>query len=87
MLTDDLIVQAIQTSSKQLSIHLALSALANFTAKSKGTRETLSVEAVTAEAKKLLPEGAELPDEFEDCVGEVYVFSLFIFLPSFHSFC
>lgn len=68
------IVQAIQTSSKQLAVHLALSALSNFTAKAKTSGQTLSVEAVTAEAQKLLPEGTELPDEFEDCVGEAYVF-------------
>ncbi|KAH9476223.1 NEDD8-activating enzyme E1 regulatory subunit [Psilocybe cubensis] len=65
------LVLATQTSSKQLAVHLALSALSNFLAKSKTSGQTLSAEALTAEAQKLLPDGTELPEEFEDCVGEV----------------
>jgi len=56
---------------KGLSIHLALSALSSFTTKQQPTAPlTPTIEALTAEATAVL---AELPPNFEDAVGEVYV--------------
>ncbi|KAJ2923585.1 hypothetical protein H1R20_g13506, partial [Candolleomyces eurysporus] len=72
-----------QTSSKQLGIHLALSALSSLHAKhaqAQATNQsqegqkadfTPSLEELTAEAKAILPDGVELPEEdFDNAIGE-----------------
>ena len=89
-----------EISSKQLGIHLALSALASLQAKHvQATSQLLesekkefapSLEALVVEAKALLPEGVELPDEdFDNAIGEACVqpfplsFFSFLFLSLF----
>ncbi|KAF8178494.1 hypothetical protein BJ912DRAFT_664925 [Pholiota molesta] len=62
----------IDTAPKQLAMHLALTALSSFAAKRQpGTPLAPTVEALTSEAQALFPPGTELPDEFDDAVGEV----------------
>lgn len=61
---------AIDSAPKQLAIHLALSAYASWAAKTKNGEE-LTVDALTQEAKKAIPDGKELPEGFEEYVGEV----------------
>jgi len=64
-------VNAVASSPKQAAIHLSLSALSVFNTKQPGVAPTL--EALTEEAQALLPDGTELPEEFSDAVGEMYV--------------
>ncbi|EAU87007.2 ubiquitin activating enzyme [Coprinopsis cinerea okayama7 len=72
-----------QTSPKQLAIHLALSALASLhskhllsatqsqTAEGQESEFRPTLEALTAEAKSMLPEGVELDEtEFDNAIGE-----------------
>ena len=69
---------AIETSPKQVAIHLALSAYASLSKKNQPNRPlALTVESLMAEAQILLPRGATLPEEFEYTVGEVYVYLFF----------
>ena len=63
---------AIESSPKQVAIHLALSAYASLSKKQK-SNVALTVE-FTAEAQSLLPLSTTLPEEFEYAVGEVYVY-------------
>ncbi|KAF8908198.1 hypothetical protein CPB84DRAFT_1767560 [Gymnopilus junonius] len=66
------LVSAIETAPKQLSTHLALTALTSLAAKNQPNAPlTPTVEDLTAEAQTLLPPGTDLPDEFPDAVGEV----------------
>ncbi|KAJ3512655.1 hypothetical protein NLJ89_g3399 [Agrocybe chaxingu] len=66
------LAELVETSSKQLSTHLALSALTSLATKQQPNAPlTPTVEALTAEAQALLPAGVELPAEFGDAVGEV----------------
>ena len=66
---------AIETSPKQVAVHLTLSAYASLSKKQLLSRPlALTVESLTAEAQILLPPGATLPEEFEYTVGEVYVY-------------
>ena len=69
---------SIQTSPKQVAIHLALSAYASLSKKKQlpNAPLALTVESLTAEAQILLPPGGTLPEEFEYTVGEVYVYIL-----------
>jgi len=68
-------VTAIETSSKQVAIHLALSAYALLSKKQQPHFPlALTVESLTAEAQSLLPPSTTLPEEFEYAVGEVYVY-------------
>ena len=68
---------AIETSPKQLAIHLALSAYASLSNKQQPNAPlALTVESLTAEAQTLLPPGTTLPEEFEYAIGEVYVLLL-----------
>ena len=67
-----------QISSKQLGIHLALSALSSLQAKhvqSQSQSEfTPTLEDLTAAAQVLLPEGVDLQDEdLNNAVGELCV--------------
>ncbi|RDB30881.1 NEDD8-activating enzyme E1 regulatory subunit [Hypsizygus marmoreus] len=62
------LLKALATTPKELAIHLSLSALASISAKHE---PAITVEALTAEAQALLPPGTELPDEFDDAVGEI----------------
>lgn len=72
--SSDLLAAAIETSPKQIAIHLALSAYASLSRKQQpNTPLALTVESLTAEAQTLLPLGTILPEEFEYTVGEVYV--------------
>jgi len=59
---------ALETASKPLAYHLALSALSSLLVKANATPTT---QALTAEAESLLPPGAEMPEDFENAVGEV----------------
>ncbi|TFK34707.1 hypothetical protein BDQ12DRAFT_689426 [Crucibulum laeve] len=63
----------IQTSPKQLAIHLALSALANLITKQQPNAPlTPTIESLTVEAQALLPSGTELPEEeWANAVGEL----------------
>ncbi|KAF6752918.1 ubiquitin activating enzyme [Ephemerocybe angulata] len=62
---------ASEESSKQLGIHLALSALSSLQAKRQEAEFAPTLEELTAEAKAILPEGVELPDEhFDNAIGE-----------------
>ena len=65
------LVNAVASSPKPAAIHLSLSALSVFNTKQPGVAPTL--EALTEEAQALLPDGTELPEEFPDAVGEMYV--------------
>ena len=66
---------AIETSPKQVAIHLALSAYASLSKKQQPNSPlALTVESLTAEAQILLPPSTTLPEEFEYAVGEVYVY-------------
>ncbi|CAA7262494.1 unnamed protein product [Cyclocybe aegerita] len=66
------LAELVETSSKQLSTHLALSALTSLATKQQPNAPlTPTIEALTAEAQALLPAGVELPAEFGDAVGEV----------------
>jgi len=57
---------------KETSVHLALSALSAFWTKHPGERP--SVEALTAEVYTLLGDmSQELPGEWDDAVGEMYI--------------
>ena len=78
MMTLDLFsVTAIETSPKQVAIHLALSAYASLAKKQRPNAPlALSVASLTAEAQSLLPPSTTLPEEFEYAVGEVYVYIL-----------
>ncbi|KAG6918799.1 hypothetical protein DXG01_011551 [Tephrocybe rancida] len=70
--TDHLLsANAIASSPKQTSIHLSLSALSSLSAKQPGVAPT--VDSLTAEAQALLAPGTELPEDFADYVGEMYV--------------
>lgn len=65
---------AIETSPKQLVIHLVMSAYASLSKKQQPNAPlTLTVESLTAEAQTLLPPDTILPEEFEYVVGEVCV--------------
>ncbi|TFK21372.1 ubiquitin activating enzyme [Coprinopsis marcescibilis] len=80
----DTLATLVQTSPKQLAIHLALSALASLqtkhalaTAQSKSTKEQETefqpkLEDLITEAKSLLPTGVEFEDDtdFENAIGE-----------------
>jgi NEDD8-activating enzyme E1 regulatory subunit len=72
---------AIETSPKQVAIHLALSAYASLSKKQQQPNRplALTVESLMAEAQILLPPGTTLPEEFEYTVGEVYVYYILIF--------
>ena len=71
---------AIETSPKQVAIHLALSAYASLTKKQQPNRPlALTVESLMAEAQILLPPGAILPEEFDYTVGEVYVYYIILY--------
>lgn len=65
------VANAIASSPKPVATHLALSALRSLTTTSPGVAPTL--ESLTAAAEALLPPGTELPEEFSDAVGEMYV--------------
>ncbi|KAF9552843.1 hypothetical protein CPC08DRAFT_698258 [Agrocybe pediades] len=66
------LASAIETSPKQLSAHLALTALAAFASKQQpNTPLSPTEEELTAEAQSLLPSGVDLPDDFPAAVGEV----------------
>ena len=68
-------VTAIESSPKQVAIHLALSAYASLSKKQKpNTPLALTVESLMAAAQSLLPPGTTLPEEFDYAVGEVYVY-------------
>jgi hypothetical protein len=68
-------VTAIETSPKQVAIHLALSAYSSLSKKQQPNSPlALTVESLTAEARILLPPSTTLPEEFEYAVGEVYVY-------------
>jgi hypothetical protein len=84
-----------QTSSKQLGIHLALSALSSLQAKHAQAQATNqsqegqkadfapSLEELTAEAKAILPDSVDLPEkDFDNAIGEAYVFLSFRPSPS-----
>jgi len=63
---------AIETSPKQVAIHLALSAYASLSKKQQPNAPlALTVESLTAEVQNLLPPSTTLPEEFEYAVGEV----------------
>ena len=70
---------AIETSPKQVAIHLALSAYASLSNKQQPNAPlALTIESLMAEAQILLPPRTTLPEEFEYTVGEVFViFSFF----------
>ncbi|KAK7039482.1 NEDD8-activating enzyme E1 regulatory subunit [Favolaschia claudopus] len=61
------LASAVASSPKATAIHLAISALAAVSSPQP------TVEALTAAAQALLPPGSELPEEFSDAVGEVFV--------------
>jgi hypothetical protein len=68
---------SIETSPKQVAIHLALSAYASLSKKQLPNAPlVLTVESLMAEAQILLPPGGTLPEEFEYTVGEVCVYIL-----------
>ncbi|KAI5831997.1 hypothetical protein K523DRAFT_370965 [Schizophyllum commune Tattone D] len=58
-----------ETDGKEVGTHLALSALSNLLAKTPEAQ--ITIEALTEEAKALLPLGTTLPEAFEAAVGEV----------------
>ncbi|TRM57388.1 hypothetical protein BD626DRAFT_515098 [Schizophyllum amplum] len=58
-----------ETDGKEVATHLALSALSNLLAKEADAKVT--EEALTEEAKALLPLGTTLPEAFEAAAGEV----------------
>jgi len=61
---------ALESASKPLAIHLALSALSRVQAKQI---TQLTDDVLTKEALAILPQGKELPEEWEVVVGEMYV--------------
>ena len=68
------VANAVETAPKPLATHIALTALASFATKQQANAPlTPTMEALTSEALALLPPGAELPEDFEAAVGEVYV--------------
>ncbi|KAL1745904.1 hypothetical protein HDZ31DRAFT_81592 [Schizophyllum fasciatum] len=58
-----------ETDGKEVATHLALSSLSNLLAKTPASQ--ITTEALTEEAKTLLPLGTTLPEAFEAAVGEV----------------
>ena len=78
---------AISTSSKQVAIHLALSAYASLSKKQQSNAPlALTIESLMAEAQILLPPGTTLPEEFEYTVGEVYVYIFYYYYYYYISF-
>ncbi|KDR70143.1 hypothetical protein GALMADRAFT_254985 [Galerina marginata CBS 339.88] len=66
------LVTATETAPKQLATHLALTALSALATKHQPNAPlTPTVEALTAEAQALLPPDTDLPEDFENSVGEV----------------
>ena len=60
---------AIAPSPREVATHLAFSSLSALGLKHAGVHPT--VDALTAEAQALLPDGTPLPAEFSDAVGEM----------------
>ncbi|TFK68056.1 hypothetical protein BDN72DRAFT_888691 [Pluteus cervinus] len=81
--SEEALGNAVDPSGKPLSIHLALSALSEITAKQISP---LTVEAVTKEAQTILPKGKELPEDWDNIVGEMHVFSPTADLPNTAAF-
>jgi amyloid beta precursor protein binding protein 1 len=71
-----LTANALTSSPKALAIHLALSAASSLASKcpiAPGEIPAFTVEAISREARSVLPPGVALPTEFEDMAGEMYV--------------
>ncbi|KAG6829949.1 hypothetical protein H0H92_002853 [Tricholoma furcatifolium] len=64
-----LLADALTNSPKQTSIHLSLSALSSLNLKQPGVLPTS--QSLTTEAQALLPPGTDLPENFEEYVGEI----------------
>lgn len=67
------LVTALQTYPKETSTHLALSALSLLPTDISPTNESLR-----AAVQNIIGQDAELPEEFDNAIGEMYVFHLFI---------
>ncbi|KAG6863905.1 hypothetical protein C0991_002172 [Blastosporella zonata] len=64
-----LLGNAIESSPKQTSIHLSLSALSALNVKQPGVSPT--IDSLTSEAQALLGPGVDLPEDFTDYIGEI----------------